>query len=93
MKKMVYPLPLDAVLARQVSLAAEQSGLSRAELMRQAIAFGLPTVVKALGKAPQRITNINPLSARHAKALYQEEDDDLREVHQRMAHQRFEVAD
>ena len=48
MKTSVYPLPLDAVLAREVAKAAKASGLSRAELMRQAIAFGLPKVVKAL---------------------------------------------
>ena len=93
MKTSVYPLPLDAVLAREVAKAAKASGLSRAELMRQAIAFGLPTVVKALGKPLRRITTVNPLTPRQARALYQQDDDDRREVSQLIAAQRFEVAD
>ena len=61
--------------------------------MRQAIAFGLPTVVKALAKAPRRITAVNPLRPKQAQALYQQEDDDHQEVRQLMEAQRFEVAD
>ena len=61
--------------------------------MRQAIAFGLPTVVKALAKAPRRITTVNPLRPKQAQALYQQEDDDHQEVRQLMEAQRFEVAD
>ncbi len=41
----VYPLPLSKELARQVAQAARETGLSRAELMRQALSFGLPKVV------------------------------------------------
>jgi hypothetical protein len=93
MKTSVYPLPLDATLAREVAKAAKVTGLSRAELMRQAIAFGLPTVVKALGKAPRRITTVNPLPRKQAKALYRQQDDDHQEVRNLMAAQRFEVAD
>jgi hypothetical protein len=93
MKTSVYPLPLDAVLAREVAKAAKASGLSRAELMRQAIAFGLPKVVKALRKSSPRITAVNPLPPKQARALYQQKDDDVREIGQLMAAQRFEVAD
>ncbi len=93
MRAAIYPLPMDATLAREVSKAVEATGLSRAELMRQAIAFGLPTVVKALGKSPWRITMVNPLPAKEARALYQQDDDDRREVGKLMAAQRFEVTD
>jgi len=92
-KASAYPLPLDAALAREVAKAAKASGLSRAELMRQAIAFGLPKVVKALRKSPPRITAVNPLPPKQARALYQQEDDDVLEIGQLMAAQRFEVAD
>lgn len=84
---------MDATLAKEVAKAAKAVGLSRAELMRQAIAFGLPAVVKALGKTPGRITTVNPLPPKQAQALYQQEDDDRREVGRLMAAQRFEVID
>ncbi len=89
----VYPLPMDANLAREVAKAAKATGLSRAELMRQALAFGLPTVVKALAKAPRRITAVDPLPPRQARALYRQDDDDGQQVGRLIAAQRFEVAD
>jgi hypothetical protein len=92
-KASAYPLPLDAALAREVAKAAKASGLSRAELMRQAIAFGHPKVAKEFRKSPPRITAVNPLPPKQARALYQQEDDDVLEIGQLMAAQRFEVAD
>ena len=89
----VYPLPMDANLAREVAKAAKATGLSRSELMRQALAFGLPTVVKALSKAPHRLTTVDPLPLRQARALYRQDEDDGQQVRQLMAAQRFEVAD
>ena len=89
----VYPLPMDPSLAREVAKAAKATGLSRAELMRQAIAFGLPTVVKALRRPPRRLTAIDPLPVRQARALYRQDDDDGRQVGRLVAAQRFEVAD
>lgn len=44
----VYPLPMDPNLAREVAKAAKATGLSKAELMRQALAFGIPTVIERL---------------------------------------------
>ena len=93
MKASAYPLPLDAALAREVAKAAKASGLSRAELMRQAIAFGHPKVAKEFRKSPPRITAVNPLPPKQARALYQQEDDDVLEIGQLMAAQRFEAAD
>lgn len=51
---------MDSDLAREVAKAAEETGLSRAELMRQALTFGLPQVVKALRRTPDRLTNVEP---------------------------------
>ncbi len=89
----VYPLPMDEELAREVAKAAKETGLSRAELMRQALAFGLPRVVKALRKASSRLTAVDPLPARQALALYGLEDDDRAQSRRLMAAQPFEVAD
>jgi hypothetical protein len=88
----VYPLPMDAKLAREVARAAKATGLSRAELMRQALAFGLPTVVEALRKPTgRRLTAVAPLPAKQARALYRLEDDDRQQISRLMSVQRFEV--
>ena len=65
----VYPLPLDAKPAREVERGAEATGLTKAELMRQALAFGLPKLVDALRKPSGRITLIDPPPAREARTL------------------------
>ena len=93
MATVVYPLPMDANLAGEVAKAAKLTGLSRAELMRQALVFGLPTVIQALRKAPHRITSVDPLSPRLARALYRQDEDDGHQVSRVMAAQCFEVAD
>lgn len=89
----VYPLPMDADLAREVTRAAKATGLTRAELMRQALAFGIPTVVEALRKPSGRVTAVAPLPMKQARALYRLEDDDRPLTRRLMAAQRFEVAD
>ena len=38
--------------------------------MRQALAFSLTTVVEVLRKAPRRITMVDPLLLRQARAFY-----------------------
>lgn len=93
MASAVYPLPMDENLARQVAKAARETGLSRAELMRQALAFGLPRVLEALRKESGRLTSVDPMPARQARALYRLEDDDREEIDRLMAAQRFEVPD
>jgi len=89
----VYPLPMDENLARELAQAAKVTGLTRAELMRQAIAFGLPTVVEALRKPSARVTAVPPLPAKQARALYGLEEDDRPQIGRLMGAQRFEVAD
>lgn len=93
MASAVYPLPMDEELAREVAKAAEETGLSRAELMRQALAFGLPKVVKALRRNPVRITAVEPWPARQARALYRQEDDDAPQIRRLLTAQTFEVVD
>lgn len=67
---------MDEALALEVAKAANATGLTRAQLMRQALAFGLPKVVKALRKSSSRLTAVDPLPAREARALYRLADDD-----------------
>lgn len=93
MASVVYPLPMDDELAREVTKAAKETGLSRAELMRQALAFGLPKVVRALRRNPVRLTTVEPWSARQARALYRQEDDDAAQIRRGVAAQTFEVGD
>jgi hypothetical protein len=88
----VYPLPMDAELAREVAKAARVTGLTKGELMRQALAIGLPTVVEAHRKSSGRVTAVGSLSAKQARALYRLEDDDRPQINRLMAAQRFEVA-
>lgn len=89
----VYPLPMDENLARELAKAAKVTGLTRAELMRQAIAFGLPTVVEALRKPSGRVTAVSPLPPTQARALYALDDDDGPQIHRLRGAQSFEVAD
>ena len=93
MASAVYPLPMDEKLAREVAKAAEETGLSRTELMRQALAFGLPKVVKALRRNPARLTTVEPWPTRQARALYRSVDDDAAPIRRLIAAQTFEVAD
>ncbi|HRI13049.1 MAG TPA: ribbon-helix-helix protein, CopG family [Verrucomicrobiota bacterium] len=80
-------------LARQVARAARETGLSRAELMRQALSFGLPQVVQALRKSSGRLTSVDPLPRRAAAALYRLDDDDQPQVRRLTTNQSFEIAD
>ena len=91
MASAVYPLPLGRALARQVSQTAAETGLSQAEVMRQALAFGLPRVLKALRKTNGRLTAVNPLPASQARALYALPDDDREQIDRLMRTQRLEV--
>ena len=93
MKTAVYPLPMDETLVGEVARAAKLTGLSRAELMRQAISFGLPAVVEALRKPSGRVTAVERLPAREARALYRMEDDDTQQIGRLLAAQSFEVTD
>ncbi len=86
----VYPLPLNDELARTVAQAAEATGLSRAELMRQALAFGVPQVVAALRRPAPRLTSVDPLPVRQSRALYRLGEDDRDLIERRVRAQAFE---
>lgn len=87
----VYPLPLNKELARTVAEAAEATGLSRAELMRQALAFGVPQVLAALRRPAPRLTSVNPLPVRQSRALYRLTEDDRGQIERLTKRQTFEV--
>jgi hypothetical protein len=91
MASAIYPLPLGEELARQVSQAAVETGLSQAEVMRQALSFGLPRVRKALRKAKSRLTTVNPLPASEARALYALPEEDGEQIQRMLRAQRLEV--
>jgi hypothetical protein len=76
-------------LAQQVTRGAKETGLSQAELMRQALAFGIPKVVAALRKTEGRLTSVDPLPAKEAKTLYRLQDDDMEEVRRFIRAQSF----
>ncbi len=84
---------MDEDLARDVAQAAKDTGLSRAELMRQALVFGLPKVVKALRRSPGRLTAVDPLPAKEVRALYRVVDDDADQTRRLIAAQPLEVID
>ncbi len=93
MATVIYPLPMNRELARQVTQGAKETGLSQAELMRQALAFGLPEVLAALRKSKGRLTSVDPLPAKQVKALYRLHDEDSEEVSRLMKAQSFPGAD
>jgi hypothetical protein len=93
MPTVVYPLPMNEKLARQITQGAKDTGLSQAELMRQALAFGLPQVIEALRKPAMRLTSVAPLPASAAKALYRLKDDDSELVGRLIAAQSFPSKD
>ena len=90
MSTAVYPLPLNEELAREVAQAAEATGLSRAELMRQALAFGVPQVVAALQRPARRLTTVDALPTRQSRALYRLPEDDRDQVLRLMKAQEFQ---
>ena len=93
MPTVIYPLPMNSQLARQVTEGAKETGLTQAELMRQALAFGLPKVIDALRKSTGRLTSVDPLPAKEARVLYRLKDDDAEEVSRLIHAQKFPVED
>jgi hypothetical protein len=65
--------------------AAGKTGLSIADIIRQSSKLGLPVLLEQLG--PARITNVPPLPAKIARALYSEQDDDAEGIERFMAAQ------
>lgn len=89
----VYALPVGREMARKVSRIAQQTGLSKEEVLSQALALGLLQVTNARGKTTARLTAVNPLPPAKARALYRRPDDDREQIDRLMGAQRIEVAD
>src|ERR1019366_7651195 len=85
MKYMTYPLALPRDYCVELREAAGKTGLSMADIIRQSSRLGLPLLLKQLG--PARITNVPPLSAKIARALYSEPEDDAEGIERFMAAQ------
>ena len=75
MKSETYPLPMPGDLAAQVKKAAKETGLSKADVMRQSIRIGIPQLVGRLSKKSP-LTNVEPLPDEVLDRLYKERDDD-----------------
>jgi hypothetical protein len=85
MKQMTYPLALPKDFCAELRDAAGRTGLSMADIIRQSSKLGLPLLLEQLG--PVRITNVPPLPAKIARALYSEPDDDAEGIERFMAGQ------
>ncbi len=91
MASAVYPLPMNEELARTVRQTALEAGMSRAEVMRQALRVGLPKVRAALRRTQGRLTCVEPLPTQRVRLLYAQKDDDRVQIGRLMAAQRIEV--
>jgi hypothetical protein len=70
-----YPLMVPDELQQEIRSAAQRTGLSMADIMRQSMKAGLPKVVEQFGP-----TTLKPLTAEEARLAYQRpnpEFDDL----------------
>src|ERR1039458_2740613 len=74
MKYMTYPLALPKDYCAELRDAAGKTGLSMADIIRQSSKLGLPLLLEQLG--PARVTNVPPLPAKIARALYSEPEED-----------------
>ena len=78
MKSETYPLALPPELIGEARKTAKETGLSLADAMRQSLKLGLPRLREQL--AVGRVTNVPPLSAKVARQLYSEPEDDAESI-------------
>ena len=74
MKSTVFPLAWPADLHSEMKRAAKNTGLSRADVIRQSAKLELPKLLEKVGSG--RVTNVEPLPGKVADALYSKRDDD-----------------
>jgi len=72
-KSSSYPLLLPVDLQKQIKKAAKQTALSQADLMRQALRFGIPEVVARIGVEVPLI-NVKPFAAGTLADIYRKKD-------------------
>jgi hypothetical protein len=80
MKTCTYPVVLKGELLQEIRKTAKVTGLSVADCIRQGAKLGLPQLREQLAAGNVRITNVNPLPAKAAEALYAEADDDTEAI-------------
>ena len=74
MKSVTYPIALPVDFLQEFKQAAKESGLSTADAIRQSAKLGLPKFREQ--NASARVTNVDPLPDKVARALYSKRDDD-----------------
>lgn len=87
MKTCMYPVVLKGELLEELRQTAKATGLSVADCIRQGAKLGLPQLREQLAAAQARVTNVNPLPAKVARALYAQPDDDAEAIRLFMAAQ------
>jgi hypothetical protein len=65
-----YPLGLDAELLAEVKRTAQDTGLSQADAMRQALKRGLPQVREALSTKASGLKGLTPLTKEEKHAAF-----------------------
>ncbi len=72
-KSSPYPLMLPPDLQKQIKKAAKQTSLSQADLMRQALRFGIPEVVsRIVVEVP--LVNVKPFAEGTLAEIYRKKD-------------------
>jgi hypothetical protein len=87
----VYPLAMNAELDRQVREASKLTGLSLAEVLRQATALGLPTLISSLAKTKGRVTLVEPLPSADLARFYRRAEPDQEGINRFVAAQNLEA--
>jgi hypothetical protein len=68
MKTNTYPLAVPSDLLKDLRKAAQQTGLSMADTMRQSMKLGLPGLVTRLSPDPRK--NLKPFTAAESKRCF-----------------------
>jgi hypothetical protein len=68
MKTNTYPLAVPSDLLKDLRKAAQQTGLSMADTMRQSMKLGLPGLVTRL--SPDPVKNLKPFTAAESKRCF-----------------------
>lgn len=75
MAMVTIPLAVPVDLLDNIRTAARETGLSQADVMRQSMKAGLPTVRRRLRDSARRITNVDPYPRRMLDKMYAREDE------------------
>ncbi|SPE58681.1 hypothetical protein SBV1_2790005 [Verrucomicrobia bacterium] len=70
MKSTQYPLQVPEDLMSELESTARSHSLSKADVMRQSMRFGLPVLRKRLSAVAGRVTNVEPLPRKVLEEIY-----------------------